>query len=130
MVTGKLVALSCSLVLCMSAAPLSVAQSHGDELRVTMRELGCRKATVSDHTAVTAVTREGKDLVASVLAVSSCGLHAQSPEALASGNSVALSWAWVYPTSGMLPECECAYDLVFRVSGAPEGNVSVTVATH
>lgn len=126
-----------STVVVSLIAGLFAASCYADSTAAasaTVREVGgCSSALPwSKRSEVDAVSREGNELVVSVLANAACGaLRAEEPQVTTSANTVALSWTWVnHPKGAPLASCLCTRHLQFRVSGAPEGDVIVTAETR
>ena len=118
---------SALLVTCLAAPLRSWAAESNAGPTVAVREIGgCSNALPwTKSTDVREVTRDGEDLVVSVLANAACGgLRAELPQADVSPNTLALSWVWTNPDRAPLAACKCTRHLQFRVSPAPGGDFS------
>jgi hypothetical protein len=122
-----------SASFCCLLAVASSVRASGDDVKVTVREVGgCSNALAWDKAnEIRSSTRDGKDLVVSVLSNATCGgLRAELPLAEVVSNSVKLSWKWVNPNDAPLAACLCTRHLEFRLSGLSDSAIVVSAAAR
>ena len=115
------------LLLILSACAASGVHSPRISLQETQ---ACQDVRSITSQTVESVSRDGNDLLISVLDRVPCNMHATKPGVKITGTAVEVSWKWVLVPPNEVMKCLCGRRLLFRVEGAPAEELSVTAVAR